>query len=96
MATVKERIKALELELQELRGVEAWGTVGRDLRELFTSKIEEIDDTCFVIVMVESKEGVTIRDWKIPMRFARDPMAKAGSLIQQQLENFTREQGVKK
>jgi len=96
MATVKERIKALELELQELRGVEAWGTVGRDIRELFTSKIEGIDDTCFVIVMIESKEGLTIRDWKIPMRFARDPMAKAGSSIQQQLENFTREQGGKR
>jgi len=96
MATVSERIKALELELQELRGVEQWGTVGRDMRELFTSTIDGIDHTCFVTIAVESRDGQALRDWKIPFRFARDAMAKAGSSIQSQLENFSRGETAKK
>jgi len=95
MATVSERIKALEAELQQLRGVEQWGQVGNEMRDFFKHKWEDVDETSFVIVMVETAAGVTVRDWKIPYRYACDTMAKAGSMMQQQLDTLTREKGGK-
>jgi len=88
MATVSERIKALELELQTLRGMEQWSAVGRELREAFTRKYDVEDKDLFVTIGIEKVTGEGLQDWKIPFLFGKEALAKAGVSIQQKLDQF--------
>lgn len=92
MANVKDRITALEKELQQLRSIETWGVVGRDLREFFTEKHEEDDDKLYVTIGVETDRGEGVRDWKIPYQFISEALAKVGSQVQQKIDGFAQGQ----
>jgi len=87
MANVEERIKQLESELAQLRGMQQWGQVGAQLKESFSGKYDD-EDKMSVSIGIKSPTGDYDRDWDIPFPIAKTALAQAGTVMQRHLDQL--------